>query len=179
MMVNVSCLECSTEFTKLHYDKKVFCNRSCAATHNNRRYPKRSVEGSCKSCGVALTTTRQYCSQECRDFIRSLASYKEVKPNKVSVMEWRQRLKLKAVEYKGGCCSICAYDRCISALEFHHLDPNEKDFGIGSGNTKAWKKVKSELDKCILVCANCHREIHALPAELRDHVNHTRLTNSA
>ena len=40
--------------------------------------------------------------------------------------------------------------------------PNKKDFGIGQkGFTRSWEKVKEELDKCILVCANCHREIHA------------------
>lgn len=46
--------------------------------------------------------------------------------------------------------------------KFHHLDPNQKDFGIGSkGYTRSFDKVKKELDKCICVCANCHREIHA------------------
>ena len=48
------------------------------------------------------------------------------------------------------------------ALEFHHLDPSQKDFGISSkGYTRSWDKVKEELDKCILVCSNCHREIHS------------------
>lgn len=72
----------------------------------------------------------------------------------------RDQIKAQAVAYKGGKCSICGYDKCIQALEFHHLDTN-KDFGIGdNGYTRAWSKVKEELDKCILVCANCHREIH-------------------
>lgn len=53
------------------------------------------------------------------------------------------------------------YNKCIAALEFHHLDPNEKDFGIASsGATRTFEKIKVELDKCIMVCANCHREIH-------------------
>lgn len=72
----------------------------------------------------------------------------------------RQRLKEKLVEYKGGKCEICGYNKCINALEFHHLDPSEKDFGIVNGNAIAFEKVKKEVDKCILVCANCHREIH-------------------
>jgi DNA-binding CsgD family transcriptional regulator len=72
----------------------------------------------------------------------------------------RQRLKEKSIEYKGGCCEKCGYDRCNSALEFHHLNPNEKDFGIGSYSVLSWEKIKLELDKCIMVCANCHREIH-------------------
>ena len=75
----------------------------------------------------------------------------------------RRRLKLKqlSIEYKGGCCSICGYNKCQAALEFHHLDPNEKEFGLAeSGLTRSFDKIKIELDKCILVCANCHREIH-------------------
>ena len=66
-----------------------------------------------------------------------------------------------AVEYKGGCCSICGYDGCIEALEFHHIDPSEKDFGISSkGYTRSWERVKEEIDRCVLLCANCHREVH-------------------
>ena len=66
-----------------------------------------------------------------------------------------------AVEYKGGCCEKCGYKKYIGALEFHHLDPNEKDFGIADkGFIRSWDKIKKELDKCILVCSNCHKEIH-------------------
>ena len=71
-------------------------------------------------------------------------------------------MKAMAVEYKGGKCEKCGYDKCIGALEFHHLDPSQKDFGIGGKRqTAAWGTIKQEVDKCILVCANCHREIHA------------------
>lgn len=66
-----------------------------------------------------------------------------------------------AIAYKGGKCQICGYDKCVGALEFHHLDPTQKDFGISAkGYTRSWDKNKQELNKCILVCANCHREIH-------------------
>ena len=67
-----------------------------------------------------------------------------------------------AIEYKGGKCLICGYNRCNEALEFHHIDSHKKDFGISKdGYTRSWEKVKLELDKCICVCANCHREIHS------------------
>ena len=67
-----------------------------------------------------------------------------------------------AVEYKGGRCKTCGYDRCIDALEFHHINLSKKEFGISEkGYTRSWKKVMEELDKCIMVCANCHRELHA------------------
>jgi 5-methylcytosine-specific restriction endonuclease McrA len=79
-----------------------------------------------------------------------------------AVQRRREKVRSTAVEYKGGRCQVCGYDRCIEALEFHHLDPAQKDFGIShKGYTRSWEKVKEEVDKCILLCANCHREFHA------------------
>ena len=76
-----------------------------------------------------------------------------------------------AIQYKSGKCCICGYNRYIGALEFHHLGPNQKDFGIGSkGYTRSFDKVKKELDKCICVCANCHREIHAGLIDITNHI---------
>lgn len=75
----------------------------------------------------------------------------------------RKLIKNWALEYKGHECVCCGYSACVEALEFHHLDENEKDFCISDKetNSKSWTMIKKELDKCILVCANCHREIHA------------------
>lgn len=67
-------------------------------------------------------------------------------------------LKKKAIEYKGGKCIKCSYKKCTRALSFHHLDPSQKDFNIGT--SRSWEKIKKELDKCILVCLNCHNELH-------------------
>lgn len=72
----------------------------------------------------------------------------------------RQDIKEKAVELLGGQCSVCGYNRCISALDFHHLVSRQKDFSISRG-TLNFDKIKVELKKCVLVCANCHREIHS------------------
>lgn len=75
--------------------------------------------------------------------------------------EKRKRYKKELVEYKGGKCEICGYDKCISALEFHHTDATKKDFSISETTfSKSMDILKKEVDKCILVCANCHREIH-------------------
>lgn len=70
--------------------------------------------------------------------------------------------KLQCLDYKGGrFCTICQYSRNIAALEFHHLDRSQKEFGIGMGVKKfSWEETMIELDKCIVVCSNCHREIH-------------------
>ena len=65
---------------------------------------------------------------------------------------------------------MCGYDKNISALEFHHLDPNEKDFTI-SGTKCGWNDLQKELDKCIMICANCHREIHN-PHSTFENLNH-------
>ena len=70
--------------------------------------------------------------------------------------------KLELIELKGGKCEKCGYDKNIAALEFHHLNPSEKSFQIDSrhlSNTHI-DKLKIEVNKCILLCANCHREIH-------------------
>ncbi|MDD5732017.1 MAG: HNH endonuclease signature motif containing protein [Patescibacteria group bacterium] len=81
---------------------------------------------------------------------------------KMAVARRRKRLRELAIEYKGGKCQKCGYKKCLEALEFHHLDENKKNFGLSArGVTRSWDKVKREIDKCILVCANCHREIHA------------------
>ncbi len=83
--------------------------------------------------------------------------------NKRSVSR-RQTLKQKAVAHLGGKCYNCGYDKYIGALEFHHRDPKEKDFVV-AGSGKKWASIQEEIEKCILLCANCHREEHA---NLRD-----------
>jgi len=61
------------------------------------------------------------------------------------------------------CCKLCGYDKCISSLDFHHLDPTKKDFNISRcKNLYLNDSIKLELDKCDVICANCHRELHAL-----------------
>lgn len=66
-----------------------------------------------------------------------------------------------AVAYKGGHCECCGYSRYIGALEFHHPNPGEKEFDLAGFRSTTFEKVKAELDKCILLCSNCHREEHA------------------
>lgn len=79
--------------------------------------------------------------------------------------------KKRAVEYKGGKCCICTYSKYSGALDFHHLDPTEKEFSISDLRTYTWEKLKKELDKCILVCRNCHAELHGKVVGLPDWVN--------
>ncbi len=75
--------------------------------------------------------------------------------------ERARKFKIKCVEYKGGKCVKCGYDKYIGALDFHHINPKEKEFRLAAVKSHAFNDlIKKELDKCILVCSNCHREIH-------------------
>lgn len=69
--------------------------------------------------------------------------------------------KQKYIEYKGGKCEKCGYNSCNEALEFHHIEPLEKDLTFKSLRYWGLEKAKKELDKCMLLCSNCHREKHA------------------
>jgi hypothetical protein len=72
----------------------------------------------------------------------------------------RRSDKTAAIEYLGGKCVDCGEDRNIPALyDFHHLDPSKKDFSIGK-SALVFESLKKELDKCILLCSNCHRIRH-------------------
>jgi predicted HNH restriction endonuclease len=85
-----------------------------------------------------------------------------------AVTKRRKKLREKAIEYKGGKCCFCGYKKFGGALEFHHVDENKKDFGISlKGLTRSWAKIKNEIDKCVLVCANCHRELHGGTLKIR------------
>lgn len=72
----------------------------------------------------------------------------------------RYQGKKKCAEYKGGQCEKCGYKKYIQALEFHHINSLEKEFQIGNNYHRSWEEICVELDKCLLLCANCHREEH-------------------
>ena len=99
-------------------------------------------------------------------------------------MDRQKAFKLRAIEYKGGSCLICGYDSCAAAMDFHHINPEDKKFQISQFWSFTFEKITGELDKCVLLCCRCHREVEdgyvklpdeltalssslALPAELR------------
>jgi len=86
-------------------------------------------------------------------------SYCKVCLYRLQKERWKDR-KQKAIELMGGKCSACGYDKNYAALEFHHLDPKEKEFDFGKMRQCKWETIISELKKCILLCSNCHRETH-------------------
>lgn len=85
-----------------------------------------------------------------------------------AVKRWRVSSKKRVVESMGGKCQCCGYDKTDSALELHHINPEEKELSFGAirANPKSWDKIVEELRKCILLCANCHREVHDGTTEL-------------
>ena len=109
----------------------------------------------CLNCSVELKgNQRMYCSVKCK--FSNFGSYKSQK---------KRRLKGKKdlVLMKGGCCEKCKYHKNLRALEFHHKNPKLKSFGISYTTiaSKSWKRILEEIDKCQLLCSNCHREHHS------------------
>jgi len=129
-----SCYRSLRDLEESEYGETRFCQRCKKEVKTENFYQRRGKKNSssyCKSC-----TNEQ-------------------------VNERNQKIKSLMIEYKGGSCTRCGYNKYQGALDFHHLDPKEKDFN--PGHLKKYKfddKIKKELDKCILVCSNCHREIH-------------------
>ncbi len=109
--------------------------------------------------GLALSTLKCYIKQK-RKSKRSIEDKRKLSVKYVT--QRRRKIKSMAVEYKGGKCVFCDYNKCNEAMDFHHIDPSKKQFTISKkGNCVSWEKVKIELAKCILVCRNCHSELHA------------------
>lgn len=95
-----------------------------------------------------------------------------------AVKDWRERTKKKIIQSMGGSCQICGYDRFHHALELHHIDPTEKEKGIAELMARPSNPSKyfDELRKCILLCSNCHREVHGGFACVPE--NHSRFDES-
>lgn len=99
------------------------------------------------NCDKRVTGSGRYCSRRCSQ--NALVSIR------------RKELKMLAVEYLGGKCVRCGYSGCVDVFDFHHTDPTQKEFSISKyGHTYSFDRVKVELDKCELLCSNCHREHH-------------------
>lgn len=118
----------------------------------------------CPKCRKQFPDTNEYF------YVKSKATGKRQsyckQCNHQNTLDRQREFKNKIVEYMGGKCARCGYNKCNAALQFHHLDPTEKDFNLSKVRHTSWKnnseKIKTELDKCIMLCANCHFEEHAL-----------------
>ena len=108
----------------------------------------------CLTCNKLLIGKQtHYCSKECKVFKYGRYKYQQKRG---------LDRKLELLRSKGNKCSICGYCKSMKALEFHHLDPGAKEFKLDTRGLSgaSWKRILLEADKCILLCANCHREVH-------------------
>lgn len=112
-----------------------------------------------------VTTIRRKCRRHGEAEFAIVGSERRLRCKKCrseAVSHRRRKVKELLVAEAGGRCVLCGYDRCLAALEFHHLDPEEKSFGIAMrGVTRAIAEAREEVRKCILVCGNCHAELEA------------------
>lgn len=115
------------------------------------------------------TQTCVICGKSYEYNHKSTKGHTKTKCNSCLVNIRRFKFKQKCLAYKGGKCEDCGYDKCSRALTFHHLDPKEKDFSISGNHARRWDSVVAELDKCILLCANCHAEEHEKVENLHSH----------
>jgi hypothetical protein len=118
-----------------------------------KEFPDRRI---CKSCKKEKSNSEFYKRGLTKFHKKCKECYKATN-NKT-----QQIFKKEMVDYKGGECQCCGYNACLHALDFHHINPKTKKFTIGKiSKRKITQEIAEELDKCILVCSNCHREIHA------------------
>jgi transposase-like protein len=79
----------------------------------------------------------------------------------------RREIKRILVGEAGGACVLCGYDRALSGLHFHHVNPEEKEFALSrQGVTRSLVAARAEAAKCVLLCSNCHAEVEAGTAQL-------------
>lgn len=165
----IVCKNCGTasviSYVKYHKHKNPpsFCNKKCSQAYQQKIYAEQRIKGKrCSRCNkvkpskefkraTGLITSSgklgSYCYQ-CRTEYR---------------IEYTKKVKLKAVNYLGSKCQRChtmLQDLHPACFDFHHREQHNKEFNISTG--KSWSKVIKELDKCDLLCANCHRIIHSL-----------------
>lgn len=141
------CLTCSP--FGFHNTKNLMSD-NCVFVKDGTSYKK------CPSCQRVLELTSE------NYYIRNRGSFHYYCKlcNDTKSIERKRNSKKMAVEYKGGKCMFCGYNKYHGSMHFHHTDPTKKDFNISDFKTYDFEKIKRELDKCFLVCSNCHGEIH-------------------
>jgi len=118
--------------------------------------------------GKKIQRRKRFCSQKCHDKVKyqyASETQKKFKEeyglNKYTLRGLQKKLEL--IELFGGKCEKCGYNKNISAFDFHHKNPYEKNFEVKIQNLKSKSDddILEEALKCMLLCANCHRELHS------------------
>jgi hypothetical protein len=142
----MKCENCGDPLTGKWQDR--FCSHRCSQQH----YAALAPTNECPKCHKMFKRGWQRHVAQC-DPTRTRSSK--------NVSHWRQVAKAKLVALFGGQCVACGYDRCIRNLSFHHRDAATKEFGISGAVNGNWNVMLAEAKKCVLLCANCHGEVHA------------------
>ncbi len=155
-----TCKNCNSDFKNLvlvdgktrNLCKRKYClNCSPFGLHNTKALDGAEVPGQCKSCSRLF----EYDKKQ---------GHSRTQCNSCLVNSRHKKIKQKCVDYLGSMCCGCGYNHqdenwCAEAMDFHHT--NDKDFAIGGAYNRSWSRIQAELDKCVLLCARCHREVHA------------------
>lgn len=155
------------EFIKEHSTREAARHFNCSQTNirywmqkfgikkNKKKVYTEAGEKRCPKCGQVKPLIEFYkgSGKKSGSWCRACMA--------AQIVEKLRECKKQAVTYKGGRCQICGFNDYFGALEFHHLNPEEKDSGISRMTRRAMtEKMIKELDKCILLCSNCHRMVH-------------------
>lgn len=160
------CQKCGKEFrTTIKVDGKIrnlnsrkFCLECSPFMQHNTKTLKSITSDPhkkiCCNCKTEKNITDFYLLSSGYRFSRCIECTKTANRDKP------REIKQKCIDYKGGKCEICGYSKYPGSLDFHHINSDEKEFSIGHRHNLNFDLLKKELDKCILVCKNCHCEIH-------------------
>ena len=148
-------------------------------TKNVRGQRARDASRAGKAAGVL--TIKMHCPHhgETEFYLEGRGYYRCKRCRSEAVTRRRRKVKRVLAEEAGGRCCLCGYDKCIGALEFHHLDPREKRLGMGYGGfAHALSKLREEAKKCVLLCANCHAEVENGVSTLSLELSHRPVPDS-
>lgn len=151
--VCTKCLQ-SKPISEFHKDARLKTGRMARCKDCTSEY-KRSYYAS--SQGQAVVKAYIERNREKR------SKYSKEYSQKFRDSQFKNQRKLEFCLYKGGCCSECGFvatEETIAAFDFHHLDPSEKEYTPSDMLMLKKEKVFQELDKCVLLCSNCHRILH-------------------
>jgi hypothetical protein len=156
-----TCKQCNNSFSNrisidgklYHVAKRVYCvecspigSRKFCGNASKKNCLRKGIEHEvvCRSCDKVFKT--KHALHECR----------ACQTGKI-----RHTRKAAAIRELGGCCEICGYDKCMAAMDFHHIDPSLKKFNISAMLDRSVDKLLVEIQKCVLLCNRCHSEVHA------------------
>jgi 5-methylcytosine-specific restriction endonuclease McrA len=163
IIIYMNCANCGSQFPNwIRIDGRLRClkNRKycleCSPfkSHNTIKIPAKG--GYCISCGKELTGNQtKYCSDFCKGHAFNYDTYKNTKIRAIE-------RKLHFVQLLGGCCARCGYEKNLTALTFHHLNPATKQFNLDARSlaSASFEAIEAEVKQCILLCHNCHHELH-------------------